>query len=162
MRIVYFYLIKVDSDQIRQIESFEGRVIAGAIKVVNVESPANESLSFVLTLFPSSSDEKDDCVLWSLKLPVHMRYHAPQADSSHVNVVWDSPVICSPCAVNHEAQTSDKTCTESLGRGFCGVSIKPDNLTVSVPVGNLNHLNLVWAISLGSILLGTMLILVLP
>ena len=152
----------VDSDQIRHLESLNGKPIAGPVPIVDVERPASASLGFDLLLYPIASHNSSQyCVYWKAVLPVHFRYHAPQA-LGDAKVSWSPPVVCSSCVVGTCTNESERICAE-LDKGKSVSSESAHRclvqglvaIDINVPVGNVHDFGLVMALTALSVLGGT-------
>jgi len=151
----------VDADQIRQLEKVTGRRLAGPVSVVDVESSASPALAFDLVLYPAPNASAGPCALWTAVLPVHMRYHAPNA-LGRAAVRWRAPLVCSPCLAPAGGDAggdadADARCAKAL-RGARGMRMADDGLETVVPVGKDSDLGFVQAATLAVVLAGTLVV----
>jgi len=162
--------MEVDADQIRHLEKVAGRRLAGPVRVVDVESAASPALAFELILYPAlNASTTAPCEQWTAVLPVHMRYHAPNALGSAAVVRWRAPLVCSPCLTSSGGALAssggalvneiDTRCAKASGNTQTrGAQMADDGLETLVPVGSEADLALVQAVTLAVVLGGTLVV----
>lgn len=135
----------VDPDQLLEL-SRSGILRACTPDKVNIESPQHLSKGHILYVY-GGFQRSQNLIYSHLKFPLHLRYQEPKIGGGYSSAVLKSPHLFIKCkdSINCKNLVKSKAPCYFCGKSNCSWTRFPyktnaHNFTLSVPVGDLNHL----------------------